>query len=525
MYPKTPTISVKLLSLDRVLFFTLFLLVCAVRLSSQQQSRNELTFPAGESLYADVLHRNTSDSGSITIFQTYTTNNIWYINLVKTSANGNTQWAKRLTSSGAYDEIVPLADSGYLLCYTFNQSYYLLRLDAGGNTIYSKQINVPAPCLVQTRAPHVIPKANGGCYIVGDVIDNSNANGMWHVFELDANGNAIWSHAYHQGFAKAYHTDVDTCSNGDLVILGVHFDIPNSHFSPLITRIAPGGNVVWSNYYTVPFIGLIPKSLVVMSGDEIVVAAVPSTFGPLTHLMRCDGQGNVLWNMQFQRPSNMAMPTDLMTAENNTTVVWGLSNGGSMMIKNDTAGAVLCLHDYPGVNVHRGHTLNGQWYSATGETIGGSSITAFTTDLCGHTCQDSTFKIMENVLTTIVTARISDTLMPVVVVAFVPTMSPVNLSFQTICIGTDIDQLAKPEFHIYPVPATDQIRVESENRLDNAELIDVQGKVVLTKNLQGARTATIQLPRLANGIYLLRISDSVGVVMQRKILIQQDQSR
>lgn len=502
-------------SLQRALLLTLCLSALLVlRLKGQPILRNELTLPGSEIWYANcsVLHHPTPDSGMITIYQT-SVNNSWYIYIVKTSYSGATQWAKRMTSLAAFGEVVPTADGGYLFCYTELYSYFVIHLDAAGNTVYSRKINVPAPYMVQGRPTQIIPRGNGNCYIVGDVMDTSVIEEMWHVMELDANGSPIWSHTYHQGAAKSYHCDADTCANGDIVVLGMYWDIPALMISPLVTRIAPGGNVVWSKYYTVPSISLIPKSLVVMPGDEIVVASVPQSFGPLTNLLRLDGQGNVLWDRQFFRASNYIIPNDVMEAENGCTVVWGSSQGSGYMMKNDASGNLVALHDYPNADLHAGHTAAGQRYSASGVTTSGSGIITLTTDLAGYSCNDSVFSVTQNIFNIAVTPRSSDMVMPTVASTFVPAFTSVSPSFPVICNATGIAQHTLTEYEVYPVPATENVFIRSASVIDELVVTDLQGRCVY-RSKPAANSAQLNVSTLEAGLYVITIAsgDKIATV-------------
>jgi hypothetical protein len=505
---------------------------------AQPLHRKHMALPPGE-MWGTTTHRVTADSGTISLFESFDNTSNYYLHLVKTSANGAIEWSTRWASDGesAFNEIGIAPDSGFIVCYTgFAPSpvYYIVRFDAGGNMIYSKKINVPSPYSIMRSAPEIIAKANGNCYILGFLKDMGVPfpyKHVLHVFELDNAGTVLWSRAYNEDYnvIKTLRIGADTCANGDLVIMGYHYNNATSQVCPRITRLTPTGSLVWSKYYTVSGMSNMPISLVVVPGDEIVVASEANSASALLNLMRCDGQGNVLWNYEFtSSPSAFHIGGSngkLMEGENNTTVLWGFSPGTGLMIKNDFTGAVVCQASYPNLWMRSsGDLLGTQRYSAIASDLTSASIVYFTTDLCGQTCSNSNFAATKTPLTTSVISERSDTLMPVIDLAIVLPPLPVSFSLQEIC--TDVVGYAEPltgTVAVYPVPANNVLRIESATPLERAELIDVQGRVAFVKELQGTRSASVALPQLANGIYLLRVTDAEGKSTQQKILIEQDQ--
>ncbi len=89
-------------------------------------------------------------------------------------------------------------------------------------------------------------------------------------------------------------------------------------------------------------------------------------------------------------------------------------------------------------------------------------------------------------------------------------------SFEVMLI-TGLLEDALPNIKIYPIPATDWIKIEgdySENAM--AQIIDIMGKQVLFQRLRNNRMSVSSLPE---GAYILNISDK-GVALKAKIIVQ-----
>lgn len=73
--------------------------------------------------------------------------------------------------------------------------------------------------------------------------------------------------------------------------------------------------------------------------------------------------------------------------------------------------------------------------------------------------------------------------------------------------------------NLYPNPASDRIRLNaSGEQLQRLELYDLQGKMVLSRNLNGSSEAEIHLQNLSTGMYLLKVSNRTGQEIVRKII-------
>lgn len=71
-----------------------------------------------------------------------------------------------------------------------------------------------------------------------------------------------------------------------------------------------------------------------------------------------------------------------------------------------------------------------------------------------------------------------------------------------------IDEREDIYFNLFPQPASDRIRIEANDPLKKAELIDLNGRVVQTWEISGGHTSELQLNAHSAGMYILRIQSA-----------------
>lgn len=92
-----------------------------------------------------------------------------------------------------------------------------------------------------------------------------------------------------------------------------------------------------------------------------------------------------------------------------------------------------------------------------------------------------------------------------------------NLSFSGIIVGVENTEITGT-FRIYPNPSNQEIQIDLSGLKSAAqqfEITDLTGRIVLTKQHNGALLQTISIGELPAGNYLLRISTTKGIVTQK----------
>lgn len=199
-------------------------------------------------------------------------NDYW---VVKLDATGAVVWDQTIggASEDRLEHILPTADGGYMLAgfsksdasgdktqnaHTFDEyDYWIVKLDAAGNTLWDKTIGGD----VDDFAQHV--QAVGSDYLITGYSDSSvsydktspNQGDMdfWIVL-IDASGNVLWDHAYGGTNSDyAYNTIVEP--SGEMLITGNSFSFANGHKTETnfgqtdmwVIKVDAAGNVLWDN--------------------------------------------------------------------------------------------------------------------------------------------------------------------------------------------------------------------------------------------------------------------------------------
>jgi len=87
-------------------------------------------------------------------------------------------------------------------------------------------------------------------------------------------------------------------------------------------------------------------------------------------------------------------------------------------------------------------------------------------------------------------------------------------------ISTAVRDIEIPLVRVLPNPFTDQLLVRCEGTHDHLELVDVNGRVVLSRATGNATTVHVDRDGLAAGIYLLRMIQGTTVVATARVVAQ-----
>lgn len=477
------------------------------------------------------VHITTYDGGSMLLTatnDTITTQN--YLTFVKTTATGTIQWHKRFGPViASFKNFVQSPDSGYFVCYVDAgvgvSTYEVLKLDKYGNLVFHHELQHPGNMSI-VGIPEVLAKNDGSFYVLCDLLDTINYNSLWHAFEISAGGNVVWSHCYNIYSSKSYHADVDTCANGDLVILGTLYDdITQLHYV-VITRITSGGAPVWTKFYSDGIRSFGGASIVCMPGDFLMVGATtqqPVTFQGEMALMRTDGQGNPLWTFLLWNPGNYPVLTTLEPVENNCTVLAGANGIDGLLIKTDSSGLMLSKRVYPGFTFCSFDTLPGGIYSFLGYDFVWPDHVLMTTDQLGVGCDDSAVAISKAPVTMLVTQPASDT-----IITLTAAPAPLPEAFATIhvnelCDLDGIHETAGASLNVYPSPADETVDIVCSEPILYIEIINLQGQVVRVHSASASpHQSTVYVGDLVSGVYFLRVLTETGSSSQ-KIIVQHHQ--
>ena len=98
-------------------------------------------------------------------------------------------------------------------------------------------------------------------------------------------------------------------------------------------------------------------------------------------------------------------------------------------------------------------------------------------------------------------------------------MMPLNV----LSLETEELSISNPNVSVYPNPGYDQITIEFGSdwpEIIELELVDSQGKMVMSKSIIAFRPAQLDISSLKMGVYLLRVMDSKAQVFAQKRIIK-----
>lgn len=466
------------------------------------------------------LHVGTFDGGTVSLtHQVDNINGLNYNTVIKADAAGNIQWTKHFGPGSSYPcQIAQCYDSGYVFCYAEYSAAVrtvVIRLDQNGNVVYSRRISVPSTFLMLNQS-FLVPRPNGNIFLGGTIFDNIYSVYIWYFSELDATGSMLWSHGYNRNASKNTLHDVDTMSNGDIMLLGSSFDPVTLQYRTLITRITTTGLVVWGKEYASAGYDRFGITLVRMPGDFLHVASF--TYQPAIgigeiNLMRIDGAGNELWTFRYSI-TNISLNTIAiqMGGPQSTVLVGGYTNGG-FILKNDSSGLMLAERAYPVSSVQSMDTLANGDYTFASWNTGNYLTELFTTNQQGLGCNDSAFSLTKTPETSTVLPKVDDTLAPLLDSVFSIPTPPVTVNVIENCMTDGIAAYEEFQACIYPVPATDHFTVTSGYLIHSVEIISTDGKTVKSVNTFSRSTA-INVSDLPNGMYFVRLRCEEGVTVK-----------
>lgn len=233
--------------------------------------------------------------------------------LVKTDAQGSEIWSRAFGGPGVdvgY-ALVATSDGGCLVA-GYTQSFgagetdvYLLKTDAQGNELWSRAIGGPGP----DTGRGVIETGDGGYAIVGATGSYGSGNRDVYLVRTDAGGNTLWEKTYGHG---ATHYDwgsgIHQAGDGGFVLVG-HTDAASSGATQggelmdvYLIRTDALGEEIWSTslgkgrFYDFGY-----AVLEADSGDLVVAGATKSSLSGKNdlYLARVDADGEQIWERTY----------------------------------------------------------------------------------------------------------------------------------------------------------------------------------------------------------------------------------
>ena len=303
-----------------------------------------------------VCGYTTSKNGDVT--SSYGGLDAW---ILKLDASGNKQWAKTFGGSGDDDafSIITTADGGYTVAgYTKstdgnitsnhgNDDFWVLKLDASGNTQWSKTYGGAD----REEANSIVSTTDGGYAVTGftsstdgDVAGQHGSIDFW-VLKLDASGTKQWAKTF-GGSGNDNASTIITTADGGYAVTGytssTDGDVSNNHGGSgdfWLLKLDASGTKQWAKTYGGSAYEN-PNSVVITSdGGYAMAGHTSSTNGNVTNnhggndfwVVKVDVSGNEQWAKTFGGSNNDDASAIIATPDGNAVAVGNtLSTDGAV---------------------------------------------------------------------------------------------------------------------------------------------------------------------------------------------------
>lgn len=173
--------------------------------------------------------------------------------LAKLRKDGSVIWNKQYDGpvNNTVISTIVTSDNHYLmLCQggvNTSSGFYLLKVDAAGNTVWKKDFFVATP---EFAVIEIIESTDGNFYVVGGKIV-SPALEIW-VTKITVAGTAVWSKLYYRSVTSTRMIPYDIIDDGSALVLAGDYVIPPNQTRGFAVRINKSdGSVAWLKRYEV----------------------------------------------------------------------------------------------------------------------------------------------------------------------------------------------------------------------------------------------------------------------------------
>lgn len=499
------------------------------------------------------------DSSSITFGTTTLTNSNTStadIFVVKYDANGNVLWATSTggTNNDQANDIATDTDGNVFITGSFQSSsitfgstvlsntssagsldIFVVKYNSSGNVVWAKSVGGTGGT-INEEGEGIATDTNGNVLVTGYVRSSSvnfgttalTSSGQADIFivKYDTNGNTLWARRDGGGGAD-YGNSIATDPNGNLCITGYFYsgtitigsdtltnNSQSSLYDIIVVKYDANGNPIWARSAggNVNDYGL---DLVTDSNGNVFVTGFFTnfaiTFGSTTlqnsgtkdlFVVKYDTTGNVAW-------ANKAGGTDneeglgIATDNNGNVYVTGYFYSSSInfgattlnqtgasdiyIVKYDNNGNVLWARSTGGIDIEQ----------AYGIATSGADNIYLTGTFLSSTIPFGT--------TTLVSAGNYD--------AFTAKIG------QNLVVSEHQIQSIK----IYPNPFSEYINLETEEPLDNADIILINSMGQTVKEIRNISGTNLKISRnnLSPGIYFLKLNQNEKLVIIKKVVISE----
>lgn len=485
---------------------------------SQGTMRKEYSGGSQETVQ-NLHHIFTLDRGFLFAVDIYTPSGGQFLDLLKLDSSGGIQWQKRIGPMiFDFENITESPDSGYFVCLRNPnlQNYYTLyKFDITGAVAFSINITPAQPYAVYDT-PQTFA-CNDGTVLIGCTLHDQNGLFLWHLMRVSDTGVILWSNAYNLDYYKYFFEDIDTCSNGDIILLGASIDTINFSTGPVVTRLTPAGSVTWSKFYSHSVFDYSPVALSVQTGDYINILTSQTVSGyEQMGVTRMDPAGNEVWSFNyFDTGVNLFAGTIVEKSGHDAIILSGTFSSGAAL-RIDTAGTILWGKCYPAISPS---SLETSCNSIGAYSSANATCLLLSFDSSGTSCQDSLLTVSTSMFSFNVQPYGNSVALPTTVASSGSAAQPCSYTTITHCEVTRTPDHDKPfvSTTVYPNPATEYITIDSRFRIETIEILDLSGRTIVSYCPE-TNHFELNVSFLAKGFYQIKLFQENSVESQSLII-------
>jgi hypothetical protein len=278
-----------------------------------------------------------------------TTNFLSQAVVVQFMNDGTKQWSKTYTVAGLSSSAKKIQKDGSGNLYVLGNvdvsgastDYFIMKIDADGNIQQQNTYGTPDADFPLA----FLRKANGEFYIGG--WDNTGTGENIHLLKINTSMSVVWNKLI-SGSIKYFSYDMKEKSNGNLV-LGGRYDDGATSYDPFLMEVEPAaGDVVWAKSYSTadgsPAYGY---GLAIGSGDEIAVTGVVEDTVSGTLVFGTGSNGTLNWVERIGGPvGEFAYGYGIEKTGDGGYILCGPRSGNNhsivQLVKTAASGVTLC---------------------------------------------------------------------------------------------------------------------------------------------------------------------------------------
>lgn len=409
---------------------------------------------------------------------------------------------------------------------------FLIKVDTALNLQWQKNYILPGPMELYANA--LTSTDNGQLLIAGQVYDGSDFHTM--LMKVASDGSLIWIKQYDIDFGERIHC-VRELPGGDILLSGnvvFGFEL----VLPLVFKVNATGDFIWGKYYNYPPMSIVEHSnflfIHAQSVDDILLCGhtdVMGVGGQDFYIVDIDSSGAVNWARTYGVGQSEFPSAAQFDAAANELVMLGNSNsfnasftpvpiamriapGNGLLLDaelyGDTATTQLATLDHC-QRLDAGTRIISGWRGFPSDDL----YIAGTDNDLHNTC--NTYAVSPAVLpqTTTTGAFTAVVTQPAPVVNNTALGTTTFSGGTVLCIGPTVvtEVAAGNDLEVWPMPATNMIHIRSAVPVetgDRIELVDQQGRIVLTMAGNGASDLRLERGATSAGAYVLRIRRAGG---------------